>query len=455
MPLSRATRAMTGAAPVPVPPPMPAVMNTMFEPCIASRMSSIASSAAARPTSGREPAPSPRVTPMPSWILRGAFDNCSACASVLQAMNSQPTRFERIMLLTALPPAPPTPTTVMRGFSSCSSFGTLRLIMISLPHRSDRRGAACPYYRTRPARGTRCSQILAQPVTDAPEAAEHAADRAALRPRRLGALAEREMQQPRRGRKGRAVRRFGEAREAQRAADADILVEDQRGQLAHPMKLAGAAGEDDAAAGDLVEAADLEAMAHQLEGLFQARRDDADEQRFRHVVDVAVLLFADLRHRDGFALVERRRDGAAPQRLHPLGMGERGGQAAGDVVGDVAAAHRHAVGEDHVAVEEHADRRRAAAHVDDGDAELHLVLDEAGEAGGIGADHQRVDVEMGAADDGAVVAHRRGGGGDQVHVDAEPLADHAARVADAAALVDRKADRDRVDHLAVVAVAHL
>ena len=24
---------MTGAAPVPVPPPMPAVMNTMLEPC--------------------------------------------------------------------------------------------------------------------------------------------------------------------------------------------------------------------------------------------------------------------------------------------------------------------------------------------------------------------------------------------------------------------------------------
>ena len=29
MPMSRAVRAMTGAAPVPVPPPMPAVTNTM------------------------------------------------------------------------------------------------------------------------------------------------------------------------------------------------------------------------------------------------------------------------------------------------------------------------------------------------------------------------------------------------------------------------------------------
>ena len=32
MPRSRAMRAITGAAPVPVPPPMPAVMKTMCEP---------------------------------------------------------------------------------------------------------------------------------------------------------------------------------------------------------------------------------------------------------------------------------------------------------------------------------------------------------------------------------------------------------------------------------------
>ena len=52
MPISLATRAITGAAPVPVPPPMPAVMNTMCAPSIASRMWSIASSAAALPAFG-------------------------------------------------------------------------------------------------------------------------------------------------------------------------------------------------------------------------------------------------------------------------------------------------------------------------------------------------------------------------------------------------------------------
>ena len=59
MPISLAMRAITGAAPVPVPPPMPAVMNSMCAPEIAARMSSTANSAASRPFSGLLPAPRP------------------------------------------------------------------------------------------------------------------------------------------------------------------------------------------------------------------------------------------------------------------------------------------------------------------------------------------------------------------------------------------------------------
>ncbi len=102
----------------------------------------------------------------------------------------------------------------------------------------------------------------------------------------------------------------------------------------------------------------------------------------------------------------------------------------------------------------HADRRRAAAHIDDRDAEVHLVLDEAGETGGVGADDEGIDIEHRPRHRGAVVAHRARGGGDDVHVDAEPLADHAARVSNAAAVVDRKPDRDGVNDLPVTGVAH-
>ena len=70
--MSRAVLAMTGAAPVPVPPPMPAAMKHMCAPSSVLATASIVSSAAARPISGREPAPSPCVIFAPSWIFCAA-----------------------------------------------------------------------------------------------------------------------------------------------------------------------------------------------------------------------------------------------------------------------------------------------------------------------------------------------------------------------------------------------
>ena len=58
----------------------------------ARRISPRLSSAAARPTSGRRPAPSPCVTVVPSWTRRSARQLPSAWASVLQATNSTPSR---------------------------------------------------------------------------------------------------------------------------------------------------------------------------------------------------------------------------------------------------------------------------------------------------------------------------------------------------------------------------
>ena len=58
-----------GAAPEPVPPPMPAVMNTMSESLSASKIFSASSSAARWPMPGSPPAPSPRVILSPMRIL--------------------------------------------------------------------------------------------------------------------------------------------------------------------------------------------------------------------------------------------------------------------------------------------------------------------------------------------------------------------------------------------------
>src|ERR1700737_889781 len=51
-------------------------------------------------------------------MMRCAFDMVSACASVLATMKSTPCSPAAIMFLTALPPAPPIPNTIMRAFIS-------------------------------------------------------------------------------------------------------------------------------------------------------------------------------------------------------------------------------------------------------------------------------------------------------------------------------------------------
>lgn len=166
---------MTGAAPVPVPPPMPvlclvhgicdqwrsflpAVMNTMWLSPTAFITSSSDSSAACRPNServsyeyshkrsegigrvpisGLAPAPSPLLIDRPSWMLTPASLADKLCVSVLHEMNSTPVKLFFAMLLIELPPhpatnvsdckcpvryLPPIPTTLIFGVSTCRPF---------------------------------------------------------------------------------------------------------------------------------------------------------------------------------------------------------------------------------------------------------------------------------------------------------------------------------------------
>ena len=66
IPSSLAILATTGAAPVPVPPPIPAAINTISAPSRLARIVSASSSADLRPTSGFAPAPNPEVICVPS-----------------------------------------------------------------------------------------------------------------------------------------------------------------------------------------------------------------------------------------------------------------------------------------------------------------------------------------------------------------------------------------------------
>jgi len=120
-PASRAIFAITGAAPVPVPPPMPAVMKTISAPSSTALIRSVSSSAAFLPISGLAPAPRPRVRPAPIWTLTGTRARSSTCRSVLVAMNSTLWMPAFTMVLTAFPPPPPTPITLIRAGNFCSS----------------------------------------------------------------------------------------------------------------------------------------------------------------------------------------------------------------------------------------------------------------------------------------------------------------------------------------------
>ena len=114
MPIAFDSRAITGAAPVPVPPPIPAVMNTILVPSLSIfLMSSMLSSAASRAFSGLFPAPSPS---LPSCRCTGTGESLSAWLSVLHSTNDTSCMPSRYMWLTALPPPPPTPMTFIMLF---------------------------------------------------------------------------------------------------------------------------------------------------------------------------------------------------------------------------------------------------------------------------------------------------------------------------------------------------
>ena len=114
IPISLEILATTGPAPVPVPPPIPAVTKAIRVPSSNIRlMSSLLSKAAFSPTSGTFPEPSPCVVFCPISNLLGTSDFCNAWLSVLHNTKDTSRIPSRYILLTALPPPPPTPITLM------------------------------------------------------------------------------------------------------------------------------------------------------------------------------------------------------------------------------------------------------------------------------------------------------------------------------------------------------
>ena len=109
IPISFAIWAIMGAAPVPVPPPIPAVINTIWVVSLKRAfICSMLVSAAARPFSGLPPAPRPV---SPNCILVGTLERLRAWLSVLHIAKETSLMPWLYIFFTAFPPPPPTPIT--------------------------------------------------------------------------------------------------------------------------------------------------------------------------------------------------------------------------------------------------------------------------------------------------------------------------------------------------------
>ncbi|MCY1510604.1 hypothetical protein D9M68_449860 [compost metagenome] len=127
--------------------------------------------------------------------------------------------------------------------------------------------------------------------------------------------------------------------------------------------------------------------------------------------------------------------------LQPLGVFDAGRKTARQVRRHVVAAEADSVRMNELAFGKDRDRRRAAAHVDRGTAELDFVVDERCKTASIGGRHHALDREVSAVDAEFQVLERCTLGRQHMHVDAENVAEHGERITDAAFAIEREARR--------------
>ena len=133
-----------------------------------------------------------------------------------------------------------------------------------------------------------------------------------------------------------------------------------------------------------------------------------------------------------FPVVRRGRETGAVKRFQTLGVGHRNAEAARDIPGDVNSPYCDRVDMEKPPAGEHADRRGAAAEVDDGRPELGFVVDHRREARGVRRRDHGLYAQMAPLDDQHQVARRRRLARRDMQVDAEFLADHPLRIVDIA-----------------------
>src|SRR5712692_3538926 len=430
-PNSLASEATTGAAPLPVPPPRPAVIKIMSEPSSASIIFSVSSSAALRPTSGLAPAPRPLVSFAPSCSFTGACDSFNACRSVLAVMNSTPSRLARIMRFTALHPPPPTPITL--HFIGCIS--SLKLIRIpasfavispptfsrfAAPPRAGSRGAGEHGFQF----GNKIPRALRR---GAPRlrATQHESDYSCIfRLRHL----------------------LRQISQAFRFRDAHRQMKGLLGKFLEPVQARAAAGKNEPGGNLAVEAGAVQIVTNQRKQFHGARLDDVRE----HVrEDGPWRTVAHTGNLDRTVSLHECGGGTAVASLDSFRFGNWRAQADGEIVREVIAANRNCAGVTHHSAAEDNQFRGAAADIQQAAAKVALVLRQTRFCRSEQFEHRIADEDSGFVRGGDQILRGGNGGSHQMDVDFEPLADHPDRVANAILRVHHEFMRKHVQNLAV------
>src|SRR6187551_944385 len=327
-----------------------------------------------------------------------ATELLSACASVLATMKSTPSISAWIMLATALPPAPPTPMTAIRGRSSSTEGGPMLMLIPCSPWGGFDNHAcgACATKRITRAKGKsnypQCrkrSEVFLHRQPQAPEHQPQAGQAMDL----LEARADRAdvdrvlrgiEHEPGEGREAGNAVRFGKALELRRPADPDRLAERGLGIVGQPGKLCAAAREHHLAPLPARIAARIalrfERAADVADEPVELAGDHADQLGARDAVlvvgaacDRAGPLVARAADRDQLAVVGRAGDRRAVDALEPLRLEAADAEGAGDRVGDVGRAARDRRQPDEHAAHVDRDVGYLRAELDQRDAEVALL----------------------------------------------------------------------------------
>src|SRR5216117_1204448 len=431
-PRSRAICEMIGAAPVPVPPPMPQVTNTRSAPCRPCSTSSRFSSIAWRPISGRAPAPRPRVSFFPICTFTSALLLSRACASVFTEMNSTPWSPSSTMRFRALPPPPPTPTTFIRAF--CDTVSSSSKIIAPSGRRSEEvlqptlQWSQPFLHRTAPDQRAPARRL---PVGDPPRRVQH---------------------QPHRHRVARrlhAVHQAGDV--ALRRAGPHRRREHVPGQLDDARQVRRTARQHHPGRQPSRVPSLLELARHQLKHLVQALVDDVRQQLARRLPRPLPR-----RRRQGhhFRRVYQRRVRDPEPLLQPLRVRLRHAEALHEIAAHVRARKLQRPQVADLPFMEDRDAGGPAAHLDQRDPQLFLVLRQHRVRRGEGLEHQIRHAVARALHALAQVLRRGGLHRDEVHLHLETHPRHADRVEHAALLVYHVLLRDVVQELVVAAQGH-